>query len=211
MINISQFDDNFRLRLTQEIQEIEKNTLAEVVVIVRARSGHYRDVSLTAGFVVQLLTLAYLLFSPQVFNPYWICFAGVVSFVAGFFVVELVSPLKRVLTPRKRRYKTTEIYARAIFQKAGICHTRENTGLLVFVSLLERQVLLIPDKGLLLRIPQHIWDDLQKDFNEIFTEEDVLSEALLSKLATLRNILNQYVPPVENDVNELPDDLDVDL
>jgi len=211
MTNISQFDENFRMRVAKEIREIEKNTQAEVVVIVRARSSTYYDVSLWAGFVFQLAVLSYLLFTPREYNPYWICFAGVVSFVFGFFFTELVAPFKRLLTPRKRRGKNVEIYARAIFQKAGICHTAEHTGLLIFVSLFERQVFLVPDKGLLLKIPEHLWQTMTEDFNSVFKSNEMITDALLSKLAGLRAILAQYVPPVQDDINELPDDLEADL
>ncbi len=211
MLNISLFDKSFKQRLYKEIADIEKQSLAEVVVIIRAKSANYHDVSLWFGFVLQVVVLLYLLFSPQVFNPYWICFAGVISFLFGFSIVELLPVLKRVLTKSKRKKHAVEVYARALFQKGAVYDTREHTGLLIFVSLLEQMVFLVPDKGLLLRIPEHIWEEISQEFNKIFKEEDLVTDALLSKLTYLKPLLAQYVPPVENDINEIPDDLEINL
>ena len=211
MLSISLFDETFKTRLRKEIQELEKNSRAEIVVIIRAKSGKYQDISLWIGFATEIVVLAYLLFSPTVFNAYWISFAGLVSFLLGYLLTELIYPFKKAFISRKRMEHNVEVYARALFQKGAIYDTVEQTGLLVFVSLFEQMVYFVPDKGLIQRIPPHIWEDIRKDFNEIFNRGEIITDMLLGKLASLRNILAQYVPPVENDVNEIPDDLEVDL
>ncbi len=211
MAKINEFDSQFRLRLQQEIAEIEKNSAAEVVLIVRSRSDTYRDVSLWNGFVLQIIVVAFLLFSPIVFNPYWICFISLVSFLAGFFAVELIKPLKRKLIKNERMNKATEIYARAIFQKGQLYDTRDQTGLLIFVSLFEQKIRLIPDKGLITKMPVHIWQDLEDKFNSVFDENEMLTDAIIKKMSLLRSVLAQYVPPREDDINEIPDDLRIDL
>ncbi len=211
MLSISLFDESFKNRLRKEIQELEKNSRAEIVVIIRAKSGKYQDVSLWLGFGLEVIVLAYLLFSPTVFNAYWISFAGLISFLLGYLLSELIYPLKKLFISQKRMEHNVEVYARALFQKGAIYDTVDQTGLLVFVSLFEKMVYLVPDKGLIQRIPPHIWEDIRKDFNQIFSSGEIITDMLLGKLASLRDILTQYVPPVENDVNEIPDDLEVDL
>ncbi len=211
VVKLSDFNDQFRTRLYRQIQEIEKQTLAEVVVIIRASSGHYRDVALWSGFIFQILVTLFLLFSPFVFSPYTISFSSLLAFILGYLTVQAIPPLKRQLVSNKRKQKTVEIYARAIFQKGKIHYTREHTGLLIFISVFERKVFLVPDIGLTQAIPEHLWKDIEQKFNNIFNGDDFATEALMRELTELKMLLNKYVPPVEDDINEIPDDLKVDL
>ena len=152
-----------------------------------------------------------MLFSPISFDPYVISFATLLSFLLGYLLVQVLQPLKRSLVPQKRKKRAVEVYARAIFQKGRIHYTREHTGLLVFVSVFERMVYLVPDVGLTTAIPEHLWHEIEKKFNDIFNGDDFVTEALMRELTELKILLNKYVPPVDDDINEIPDDLKVEL
>ncbi len=211
VVKLSDFNEQFRTRLYHQIQEIERQTLAEVVVIIRASSDKYRDVALWAGFGLEVVVAIFMLFSPIVFNPYVISITTLLSFLLGYLLVQTIPPLKRFLVPQARKRRALEVYARAIFQKGKIHYTREHTGLLVFISLFERMVYLVPDVGLTNAIPEHLWQEIEHKFNSIFNGDDFVTEALMRELTELKHVLSQYVPPVEDDINEIPDDLNVEL
>ncbi len=211
VVKLSDFNEQFRTRLYHQIQEIERQTLAEVVVIIRAQSDKYMDISLWAGFALQVFITLFMLFSPFIFNPYVISITSLLSFLLGYLLVQTTTPLKRILIRDSRKRKAVEIHARAIFQKGKIHYTREHTGLLIFVSVFERMVYLVPDVGLTTAIPEHIWQEIEQKFNNIFNGDDFVTEALLRELTGLKHLLNKYVPPVEDDINEIPDDLKVEL
>ncbi len=211
VVKFSDFNENFRSRLYEHIKEVEKVSSAEIVVIVRASSDKYRDVALWSGFVLQIMVAAFMLFSPIVFSPYTICASTLLSFLLGYLFVQVVYPLKRLLVPSHRKQRAVEIYARAVFQKGKIYYTRDHTGLLIFVSLFERMVYLVPDVGLQQAIPQHVWQQIQDSFSEIFNGDNFVTEALLSRINELKRILKDYLPVRSDDINEIPDDLKVDL
>jgi hypothetical protein len=66
------FDDAACDNLAQCVKEIESSTDAELVIIVRARSGSYAHVDYLFGFTVSFIILLFVLFSPVDFHPIWI-------------------------------------------------------------------------------------------------------------------------------------------
>ena len=118
--------------------------------------------------------------------------------------------LLRLAAGRRRLEKSTETMARACFQKGGVHHTRDKTGVLVFVALLERQVAVIADRGVESAVPPAEWAKIRRDLNAVFRAKNPAAE-LSARLDGLAAVFGRYVPQVEDDANELPDNLEIDL
>ncbi len=210
MILQKQFDDNFKQQLYQIIEDLENNSRAEIVVIIRQQSDKYRDVSLAVAGLGMIFIFTVLMFIPVEINPYAIYFFTVVTFPLLYFGIEIIEQIKRRLISRKRIEKTVEIYARAIFQKGKMHLTEDHTGMLIFVSLFEQKVFIVGDKAINTKIPEHLLAEIREEFDKIFDYHDV-STSLLERLKNLKPVLNKYIPPVENDINEISDNLEVNL
>src|SRR5204863_9882519 len=120
---------------------------AEVVVAVRRRSASYLHANVIAGVAVAVAGLAVTLFSAHEFaltsilvDPF------VVGGIAGA-LVELLPGAKRALSPQKLRHREVLRAARATFIERGVHRTRDRSGVLVYISWLEREVVLVPDSG----------------------------------------------------------------
>src|SRR5690606_13144660 len=123
------------------------HTAGEVVVAVRAASSDYRHTDYLVGFAVSLLALIALLFLPVPFAiETWPIDVGL-AFAAGALISSSVSPLKRALTSSRSMADEVARSARATFVNMGISRTRDRSGLLVFVSLLERRAEVVADTG----------------------------------------------------------------
>lgn len=207
---MKRFDEKFKSNLYETIEDIENNSLVEVVSIIRSKSGNYRDISLWIASVAMFVTASWLMFSKFEVNVYYIYLITIVSFVIFYLIAELIKPLKRLFVKKKRIKKNVEIYGRAIFQKGGIRFTNARIGVLFYMSLFEKQVFIIPDRGALTAVPDEDWQKIKTDFNNIFTEKDI-PEAFIRELKKCKEIFAKYILPIENDINELPDDLEVDL
>jgi putative membrane protein len=85
--------------------------------------------------------------------------------------------------------------AEAAFCQEAVHATTARTGLLVYVSILEERVELLPDQGLLGKIPGAVWNDLA-------VQADTL-EHLLAGLERVGTVLAQHVPSTGDSVNEL--------
>ncbi len=93
--------------------------------------------------------------------------------------------------------------AKAQFLEQNLHLTRENTGVLVFVSLAEHYVEVIADKGINDRVQADIWDDAVIHFlSEV--KAGRLASGLETIIAECGAILAENCPPRPDDENELP-------
>jgi len=207
---MKRFNEDFKSKLYKTIEDIENNSLVEVVSIIKSKSGNYRDISLWIASVAMFLTASWLMFSKVEVNVYYIYLITIVSFVIFYLLAELIKPLKRIFVNKKRMKRNVEIYGRAIFQKGGIRFTNAGIGVLFYMSLFEKQVFIIPDRGALTAVPDEEWQKIKSDFQNIYKEKDI-PEAFIRELKKCKEIFAKYILPVENDINELPDDLEVEF
>ncbi|NPA45550.1 MAG: hypothetical protein GXO49_08445 [Chlorobi bacterium] len=204
------FNEDFKTKLYETIEDIENNSLVEIVAVIKPKSGEYQNVSLWFASAAMFLTYTYFMFSPIIYNVYLIYFGTLFSFVLIYLIIELIKPLKRFLTKKKRLIRNTDIYARAVFQKGGIRFTNEKIGVLFYVSTFEQKVKIIADRGAFTLVPNEFWRQFKDNFNAIF-DADNPADAFISELKKTKAIFAEYILPIENDINELPDDLEVEL
>lgn len=199
----------FQTRLWDAVKAIERHSQAEVVVVIRHRSEAYHDIALVWGIIGALLSFSYVMFAPALFEDWLVYCAPVAGFTAGYALAHI--PLvTRLSTAKPRLQRSVEIMARALFQKGGIQHTRAKTGVLVYCSCLEQTVYILPDRGVEMALPAEEWRDLRAGFQGIFASSKP-HEALLAQLHQAQPIFARYLPALANDINELPDNMDMDL
>src|SRR5215813_5307477 len=157
------FDDAACDNLAQCVKEIETSTDAELVIIVRARSGSYAHSDYLFGFAVSFIILLFVLFSPIDFHPIWIPIDVVVAFAVSALISSRSNFLRRLFSTDKYRSKVTRTAAAAMFYEAGIANTNAEMGVLIYLSLLERRLELIADRGVLKAVPALNWNQELND------------------------------------------------
>src|SRR5712692_4208242 len=155
----AKFDHVSSDALARAVRDIEKDTDAEIVIVVRGRSGTYRHADYLFGAIVALAGLLFVLFSPFEFHTFWIPFDVVALFVAGAFVSSRGDLIRRALTSKKFHARAARDGAAAMFYEAGIANTSAENGLLIYLSLLERRVEVIADRGVLKAVPALKWNN----------------------------------------------------
>lgn len=199
----------FQTRLWDAVKSIERNSHLEVVVIVRSSSGSYHDMALTWGIIVAFLSYTYVMFAPDFFDDWLIYCTPIASFAFCYAIAHNPSII-RLIAASSRFQKNVEIMARALFQKGGIGNTRSKIGVLIYCSLLEKIVYILPDSGAKIALPADEWQILSDEFQKIFTSKKP-GEALLEQLHKTESIFKQYAPQKTQNINELPDDMEIDL
>src|SRR5712691_7733796 len=126
----SKFDPAARDSLTSCVSEIEKTTDAEVVLVVRARSGNYRQADYLFGVLVAFTALLFLLFSPFDFHQYWVPIDIALLFVLGTFLSSRSNLIRRLLTKKRFRSEAVRTGAAAMFYEAGVAITTAEVGVL---------------------------------------------------------------------------------
>lgn len=199
----SAFDTAARASLTNCIREIEKRTDAELVLIVRARSQSYAAANYLFGSLLAFTGLNFLLFSPFDFHQTWVPIDIALLFVLGAYVSSRSNAIRRWLTRKGVRHKSAREAAAAMFYEAGIANTKSELGVLVYLSLLERRLELIADRGILKAVPALEWNQALFELHEAGRQPH--PETLTAGLEKLGVLLAQYIPASAENPNELPD------
>lgn len=205
--------------IAKTLEKVEKDTSGEIAVAVTPESGNYSFYELLFSLVVGAVVFAFLLgFSNPIIGflktqfwvfPDWLfaAFCGIVSFITIGLVYLLVNIpcIDRKIIPQSIKILTTEARAQRCFYNAGIHKTIENSGILIYISCMERRVRILADSGIAKKIDQKEWDDLaQKLANNIKTD---FTKAVCETLEECGKILKDNFPPSEENPDELPNDL----
>jgi putative membrane protein len=197
-------DRVFSEAVERGVRAAEQGTSAELIVVVASRSGSYRDVALAVGGVSATLALLAALFAPVTFHPAAVAVEIPLAFGLGAWLAHRLPRVLRRLTPAARARRHVERAAAAHFIAEAVHGTRGRTGLLVYLSLLEERVALIPDLGLAGRVSSAAWDQVRwsegDDPSRVRTQDDVLRG-----IAEIGTILRSLAPGDGSHVNESPD------
>ena len=199
----ARFDDAANETLTNCVREIEKATDVELVLIVRARSGVYRHADYLFAAAISFLGLLFLLFSPFEFHHYWVAIDVALLFLIGVYISARSNAIRRRLTTTRSRETAVRTQAAAMFYEAGIANTSAEMGLLVYLSLFERRLELIADRGVLTGVPALEWNEIMFELHEIGRNPE--PETLQAGLAKLGALLAEHLPATGENPNELPD------
>jgi putative membrane protein len=203
------FDSAACDNLAQCVKEIEKSTDAELVIIVRARSGSYAHADYLFGFLVAFIVLLFLLFSPVVFHQIWVPIDVAIAFVAGTLISSRSNFLRRLFSSERYRLKVSLTAAAAMFYEAGIANTNAELGVLIYLSLLERKLELIADRGILRRVPAQEWNLELAELQQIGHAPE--PRAFMTAVRKFGSLLTAHVPATGKNPNELPDQPRFDL
>jgi putative membrane protein len=197
-----------RGRVTKAITQAEKRTSGEIVVVATAQSDDYIHVPL---HVAAGLALAVPLFLPlvakfmpwQAISHFWVYLAQLVAFIIVALLLSL-EPLRYYVTPKSLMRKYAGRYAASQFLSMNMHGTRGRTGVLIFVSLLERHCEVIGDTAIASKVGHATWQAIVDEMLPILREERI-ADALVLGVERCGEVLAKHFPPGAVDPNELPD------
>lgn len=92
----------------------------------------------------------------------------------------------------------------ALFAELRVWDTEENSGILIYVQLLDRRVEILADRGIAARVPQAEWDAICREMESSFRGGGWRSGALRA-VARAGELLTRHFPAGNSNPNELPD------
>jgi len=207
-------------RIKEAVTQGERGTTGEIATALIKQSSNYAYQELgfsliVAGIYFVLILIFHNMIESFLSNFFWettpkhfIVFTGFSVFgVIGLtYVLSNIPCIDRLIIPNKIKDKT--VYNRALrqFIQGGTCYTKNRTGILIFISLLERRVYLIADKGINDRIPKDNWDEIVKDLTLGIRNGD-FTNSLIKAIESCSLILKREFPETEAGENELPNGL----
>jgi len=148
-----------RSRLDQRIEEAEKKTGAQIVLAVIDRSDSYAEIPWKA-FALAVSVAGLFVFLHAMLWPEWPAGRTVLLALALPLTAGAVCALMAVYLPWFARFflnahrKEVEVrqYAESLFLSRELFSTSKRSGILLLVSMFERQVIILPDRGIKKRL-----------------------------------------------------------
>jgi putative membrane protein len=192
-------DPKIARAITDAVHELEGRSCAEVVVEIRSRSGPYGHAEGRVAALVALVALLVLLFSPWTFAPPWVVIDVVIAYFLGLFAARRSDVLRRLVTSARERATSVRTTAAAVFHERGIANTESETGMLVYLSLLERRIEILADRGVLKAVPPLTWNQLL----DLGARHGGTAQTLVEIVRGLAPLLEQHLPARAGDTDEL--------
>jgi putative membrane protein len=181
---------------------IEARSSAEIVIVIRAQSDPYLHADLLAGIGAGVLLLWFQLFSPWEFSLVWILAGPILFGGATALLVSRAPGTRRLLTGARWRERIVRNAARAEFLEQGIDTTRGRTGILVYVSILERMAEVVADRGVLRAVPEGEWNAMSTALKQAVARGE-RADALAAHVSGLTDLLARALPRAADDEDEL--------
>ena len=208
------FTDAEQERIRQAVQQAEQVTRGEIVPMIVPASALYREAGYRTGLILALLALAFLLTIEIYWLPWgwhagnagWLLLAVVASYGLGQWLGRIPMVI-RLVTSRERMAHKVTLRAEQAFYKHGLHHTKGHTGILILVSMLERRVHVLADKGINDHVPAGTWDGLVNGIIDGIRTGNA-TDAICAAIAKCGVLLAEVAPSRSGDnPNELPDTL----
>ncbi|HKU70947.1 MAG TPA: TPM domain-containing protein [Burkholderiales bacterium] len=104
-------------------------------------------------------------------------------------------PLWKGLGPRQR--------ARQVFSQLGVWDTEQNSGVLIYVQLVDRRIEIVADRGISAKVHQESWDAICRRMEEEF-RAGRFEEGALHGIEAITALLARHFPPTGSNPDELP-------
>jgi len=202
------------------VANAEKRTNGEIALAATGESSDYSFFELFAAVILGAVCFALLLvFSAQIEaligrlfwdekTWYLPAFFGFVEFavIGLFFCFANIPAIDRIVIPRIVRKAKVHNRALKHFVESGTYETNDHTGILIFISYMEREVRIVADAGINAKIEQKEWDELAQALANGIREKKT-TEALVPVISKCGDLLEKHFPAKNENPNELPDGL----
>jgi len=195
-------------QIRQAVIRAEARSAGEIVPVVVDQSGHYMQFALTGAiFSAFFVAVIWMTISPRVTVPQ-ILLIEFFTFWISFFLIQRVSLIWSWLIPEGLKERVVRRRAEEAFYANRLHETREKTGVLILLSLMEHRVQLLADAGIHQRVPAETWDRLVQQIASGVKEGHPF-EALRGAIDACGELLAAHFPKRHDDTDELPNQLQV--
>lgn len=200
-------------RIKAAVREAESKISGEIVPVIVARSGYYSIANYKGGLFGAAFAFLFVIvfdrFVPTmaVYDPLLIfvivILVGILAAVASHFS----DTIKRMLIGQQHMDNATRQRAENAFLEEEVFNTRHRTGIMIFISFFEHEVIVMADRGISKVVDQREWDKMVNSLTENIRKGKIVDglEAALKRCGEI--LLEKGFHKEADDENELRDDL----
>ncbi len=159
------FPEQDRERIRKAVLDAESLTSGEIVPYVVDHCDPYEESEWRCAVTCWVLAAVGLLIpelmSPwPLYGPSEIVLVSLLAGVVGWLLARYVPAVKRLFAGRHLMMRRITQRASEAFLAEEVFKTRERTGILIFVSLLERHVVVLGDSGINAKVTKEDWNGI---------------------------------------------------
>lgn len=213
--------ENYLPKTAQEkiagaVTEAEKKVNAEIVPVFMVSSDNYSEAGLRGALIGAAVTSLFVLIYDHLMDWYqffilkndWL-FVSVIAIggLLGYVLFGMVPGFKRFMISKQKMQDRSAAMSERVFGEYKLFETKSRTGILIFVSLFEHKIEIVPDKGLKEKIGADEWNKVIEEMKPALKRR-AFDEAFLNSITKITEILLEYkMERNGNSSNELPDHL----
>ncbi len=104
-------------------------------------------------------------------------------------------PLLKGETPRQRAHE--------VFARLRVWDTEHNSGVLIYLQLVDRDIEIVADRGISAKVGQDVWDEICRRMEDAF-RAGRFEEGALQGIQAISLLLSRHFPPRSPNADELP-------
>jgi putative membrane protein len=197
------------IRIGHAVDEAEKKTKGEIVPMIVLSSASAHMVPWTASlFLLIILFLADDVF-PAFFNMTWAAWVLPAIFIVGFFFFRTHWArvrLHRILLHPVDRHAQVLARAEVEFHRSRFDKTSEHSSILIMASLLERDVVVYADSGVIARVQQGTWSEVVRVLIKGIKDNRV-ADGWIQAIAAAGTILSKNFPAENHANNQIANEI----
>ena len=200
-------------RIKAAVHKAEDKISGEIVPVFVEKSGFYSIANYRAAmafssmaFVVAILFDRYYP-SLAIYDPLKIFLGVALVGVIGAMISHFVDPVQKIFVSQEHLNRATRQRADTAFMQEEVFNTRHRTGIMIFISFFEREVIVMADRGISKVVEQKDWDKIVQGIIQNVKTGKVVDgiEAAILRCGDI--LLEKGFNKTTDDVNELGDDL----
>lgn len=200
------FSADDKARITAAIHAAEKNTSGEFVAVVARASDHYVLLPLLWSAILALLFPGACLLAGVSLRWVHIYQIQLLVFIVLTVLLLSLPGLHLQLIPQRVKHAHASRLAAAQFYSQGVQLTSHHSGVLFFVSLAERYVEIVADKGIHEKLGEAHWQGIIDLFVTQVRRGKVV-DGFVDAIGACGAAMAEHYPPDPANTNELSDGL----
>ncbi|MGO9048808.1 MAG: TPM domain-containing protein [Xanthobacteraceae bacterium] len=185
------------------IREAEQRTCGQIICVLARSSSAYAHIPILWASALALITPWPLIDFTQ-WSVQRIFLVQLLVFLIAALIFSWM-PVRLLLVPRALQRARAHRAALEQFVVRRVAHTKNRTGVLIFVSLAEHYARIIPDDGIAEKVPNSEWQAAIDAMIAHLRSRDIVA-GLTAAIQRCADVLATHAPP-DGSPNELPDRL----
>ena len=160
-------------RIKTAVTKAEEKISGEIVPVIVERSSDYTIANYKASLIVAALTFLLMVLLDRYildeamntlfYDPAFIFVVVVLGGVIGAALPHFFDSVKRMLVSQSYQDLMTKQSAENAFLEEEVFNTRQRTGIMIFVSFFEHEVIVMADQGISKVVEQKQWDQIVQE------------------------------------------------